>query len=93
VTITVLHPKAPLGRVWLPLPSLSLWAAALLCGLGLCCVPTRKWRQWLPDAPVKPRQAGWSLIRTAQALLWSGSFVLCDISVPGEKLRVRVRAI
>lgn len=78
--------------IWLPLPSLCLWALTVDLGIILCCLPKRFLRQRLgQEIPVSPTQVGWQLIRLAHILLWSGSFTLCDVHVPGEGVRVRVR--
>ncbi len=79
--------------IWLPMPSVCLWALTVDLGLLLCCLPAGFLRRHLGEKlPVSPRQVGWQLIRLATILLWSGSFVLCDVSVPEEGVRVRIRS-
>ena len=81
--------------IWLPLLSLPLWALTVLAGLVVCFLPRRvlERRAQGNRLPVSPVRLGFSLMRLANVMLWSGSFVLCDVRIPGEGVRVRIRMI
>jgi hypothetical protein len=81
--------------IWLPLPSLMLWAMTVLAGLVVCFLPRRvleRKKQGAP-LPVSPLRLGLGLMRLANVLLWSGSFTLCDVYVKQDRVRVKVRMI
>src|SRR5512143_3816964 len=88
LTITVLHPRLPLGRVWLPLLSLPLWGMLVLTGLGVCFLPAGWLEKRTGGVRVRPIAVGLGLIRLAGGLLCNGGYVLCDVHVPDEQVRV-----
>lgn len=90
-TVTV---RAPAIRfpIWIPLLSAGLWALTVLVGVVITCLPAEVLRRRLGDqVAVSPRRLGWQVIRLASILLWSGSFVLVDVRVPAEGVRVCIR--
>ena len=94
--MTILHIRAPGLRfpIWLPLLSICLWALTVLTGIVVMCLPKRTLQRFVKETvPVSPIRLGWQLIRLAHILLWSGSFTLCDVQVPNEGVRVRIRTI
>jgi hypothetical protein len=42
---------------------------------------------------IPPARIAWVVCRAARVVLCSGSYVFVDVSVPSERLRVRVRLI
>lgn len=93
LTITVFHPRLPLGRAWVPLLSLPLYALLLLTGMALCCVPRRAFTKWTGGVSMSPVRLGLTVIRFAGALLCNGSYTLCDLTIAEENMRLRVRTI
>ncbi len=95
--LTTIAVRVPDLRVpiWLPMPSLMLWALTVLAGLVVCFLPRRVLERHTEGAslPVSPVRLGLSLIRLAHVLLWSGSFTLCDVHVKNEGVRVRIKMI
>jgi hypothetical protein len=79
--------------IWLPVPSISLWGLTVLAGCVLCCVPASVLEKHAGQPiPIPPYRMGLSLISMAWILLWSGSFVLCDVRVPNDGVRVTIRS-
>jgi len=79
--------------IWLPVPSISLWGLTVLAGCVVCCLPASLLeRHAKQPIPVSPYRLGRSLVSMAWILLWSGSFVLCDVRVPDEGVRVTIRS-
>ena len=93
LTVTILHPRLPLGRIWLPVLSLPLYALLVLVGMGLCCMPRRRLEKLTQGVSMSPVRLGLTVIQFAGALLCNGSYTLCDINVAEENVRVRVRTI
>ena len=94
VSVTVEHPRLPVGRIWLPIPSLMLYVAAWVVRAASGVV----WKRWASARPaaaagVDRKLVGRALTRAAWVLLCSGSYVLCDVRVPGKRLRVRIRVV
>ena len=93
LTVAVYHPRLPLGRIWLPVPSLPLYALLVLTGGLVCCLPEAALARLTKGVRLKSVPLGLAVIRLAGALLCSGGYTLCDVAVPAERVRVRVRAI
>jgi len=92
-TVLVQVPGLPFP-IWLPLLSLGLWGLTVLAALVLACVPERTLRRRTGERlDLTPRQLAWQVFRLANIMLWTGSFVLCDVAVPAEGVRVRIRTI
>ncbi len=92
-TVLVRAPGLPFP-IWLPLLSIGLWALTVLAALVVACVPERTLRRRTGDKlDLRPRQLAWQVFRFANVMLWSGSFVLCDVAVPTQGVRVRIRTI
>lgn len=94
VTLTFSHPKVPFGRVWLPVPSLLIYLGAWAVRIGLWVAPRRMLRKRdLRELPVDARQMGRMVTKLTWALLCSGSYVLVDVRIPNDRVRVRIRLI
>jgi len=94
VTLTVFHPKFLFGRIWLPIPSLLIYVAAWAVRIGLRVAPRRMLRKRdLRELPVDARQVGRMVTKLTWALLCSGSYVLVDVRIPNDRVRVRIRLI
>jgi len=84
----------PLGAVGVTIPTALVYAAACLVGVCLNLAPRKALRG--PEGrelPVDVRHLGRRVIQFASALLCSGSYVLCDVRVPAEKVKVRITLI
>jgi len=92
--LSVHHPDLPLGPICLPIPSFLLYGlaclAACLLQAGVGAGP--RWRL-RGSAQIDPGKLGRHLVRLAHALLCSGGYVLLEVQVPDERLRVRVRLV
>jgi len=89
--ISVCHPKLPFGRAVLPLASVVLYLGAWCARVGLAVSPRLRKRLASQGCPMNPEQAGRFVTRLAWELLWSGSYVLCDLEVAEGKERVRIK--
>ena len=75
-------------------PTALVYAAACLVALGLNLAPRDAFRgRDGRELPVDVRHLGRRVVEFATALLCSGSYVLCDVRVPAEKVRVRITLI
>jgi len=84
----------PLGAMGVTIPSALVYAAAWVVRAFLNLAP----RQALQgpgarDLPVDVRKLGRHVVDLASVLLCSGSYVLCDVRVPAEKVKVRITLI
>ena len=77
----------------MPLLSLPLYGVLVLAGLVICCLPPRRVGRLTRGVGLSPWRLGLTLPQLASALLCNGSYLLCDIAVPEEAVRLRVRAI
>jgi hypothetical protein len=76
------------------IPTALLYAAACLVGVCLNVAPRQALRRHgAGDLPVDVRHLGRRVVEFASALLCSGSYVLCDVRLPAEKVKVRVTLI
>jgi hypothetical protein len=94
VVVSVRHPKLPLGALGVVIPSALVYAAAWVARACLNLVPRHALREGgARELPVEARKLGRYLVKFAGVLLCSGSYVLCDVAVPAEKVRVRISLI
>jgi hypothetical protein len=78
----------------LPIPSLLVYLAAWGVRIGLWVAPRRMLRKpELRELPVDARQMGRMVTKLTSALLCSGSYVLVDVRIPNDRVRVRIRLI
>jgi hypothetical protein len=92
--VSVRHPQMPLGALGVTIPTALLYAAACVVALGLNLAPRQALRG--PEGrglPVHVRYLGRRVVEFASALLCSGSYVLCDVRLPAEKVKVRITLI
>ena len=89
--VSLCHPKLPFGRAVLPVPSAVLYLGAWCVRAGLAVSPRLRKRLASQGFPSDARQASRCVTRFAWELLWSGSYVLCDVEVAEGKERVGVR--
>jgi hypothetical protein len=76
------------------IPTALLYAAACVVALGLNLAPRQALRgPGARDLPVDVRHLGRRVVEFASALLCSGSYVLCDVRLPAEKVKVRITLI
>ena len=89
--VSVQRPKGRLRHLWLPIPSLSLYLLAWTARVALWFVPKRvlKKRGRRP-IPVDLKTIGRAITRLARVLLCSGPYVLCDVYVKSDGVRVKV---
>ena len=76
------------------IPTALLYAAACVVSTGLNLAPRQALRG--PEGrelPVDVRHLGRRVMEFATALLCSGSYVLCDVRLPAEKVKVRITLI
>ena len=75
-------------------PTALVYAAACLVALGLNLAPRQALRRHgTRDLPLDVRHLGRRVVEFASALLCSGSYVLCDVRLPAEKVKVRITLI
>ena len=92
--MSVRHPKLPLGALGVVIPSALVYAAAWVARVCLNLAPRQAlWEGGARELPVEARTLGRYLVKFAGVLLCSGSYVLCDVAVPAEKVRVRIRLV
>jgi hypothetical protein len=92
--VSVRHPQIPMGAVGVTVPSALLYAAACVVALGLNLAPRKVLQgRGALDVPMDVRHLGRRVVEFASALLCSGSYVLCDVRVPAERLKVRITLI
>jgi hypothetical protein len=91
--VTVYHPKLPFGRLWLVLPSLLLYVGARVGGAVGARAVRRAREEGQAAVRLEPGQVREWVKQAAGAVLWSGSYVLCDVSVPKDRVRVRIRLV
>ena len=76
------------------IPSVLVYAAACLVGVCLNLAPRQALRRHgARDLPLDMRHLGRRVVEFASVLLCSGSYVLCDVRVPAEKVKVRITLI
>jgi len=76
------------------IPTVLVYAAAWLVGACLNLAPQQALRRHgARDLPVDVRDLGRRVVEFASALLCSGSYVLCDVRLPAEKVKVRITLI
>ena len=76
------------------IPSVLVYAAAWAARVCLNLAPRQALREGgARELPVEVRKVGKFLAKAAWVLLCSGSYVLCDVVVPEEKVRVRITLI
>ena len=76
------------------MPSLLIYLGAWAVRIGLRVAPRRMLRKrGLKELPVDARQVGRMGTKLAWALLCSGSYVLLDVRIPNDRVRVRIRLI
>jgi hypothetical protein len=94
LVVSVRHPQIPMGALGVTIPSVLVYAAACLVGVCLNLAPRQVLRgPGASDLPLDMRHLGRRVVEFASALLYSGSYVLCDVRVPAERLRVRIALI
>lgn len=82
------HPRLPLGAIWLAIPSLLVYAVARCASTF---ITDRRLRQHSQGKAVpEAAKVRWLMMRSVKAILCSGSYVLAEISVASERLRVKV---
>ncbi len=80
----------PLGAVGFAIPSLAVFACAVV---ARACLSVGLRGRGRGDLPVEGGRAGEALVKGAWVLLCWGSYVLCDVSVPEGKVRVRIEVV
>jgi hypothetical protein len=91
MTVTVQLPHGRLRRIWLPIPSLLLYLMAWGVRIALWFVPKRVLEKKTGQPlPIDVKHMGRALTRLAWIALCSGPYVMCDVSVPKEGVRVKV---
>ncbi len=91
MTVTVQLPRGRIRRLWLPIPSLLLYLTAWGVRVALWFVPKRVLEKKSGQSlPVEVKRIGRALTRLAWITLCSGPYVLCDVAVPKEGVRVRI---
>ena len=76
------------------IPSALVYAAAWAARACLNLAPRQALRAGgARELPVEARTLGRYVVKFAGVLLCSGSYVLCDVAVPAEKVRVRIRLV
>jgi hypothetical protein len=94
VLLTVRHPRLPFGVLWLPILSLAVYILAWGMRAALWFVPPRRLSDRVGERlPVEPHRIGRFLTGVAWSLLCSGSYVLCDVAIPEERLAVKIRFV
>ena len=94
MVVSVRHPALPTGAVGLSIPSALVYAGAWLVRLGINLAPRQSLQQGgVREVPVDLGKVGEFVVKAASVLLCSGSYVLCDVSVPSERVRVRITVI
>ena len=85
------HPRLPFGAIWLAIPSLLLYALAKLASTF---VTDRRLRQHAQGQSVpEAARVRWLMTKSVKAMLCSGSYVLAEVSVPSERLRLKVQLL
>ncbi len=90
MVVSVRHPKLPLGALGVVIPSALVYAGAWV---ARACLNLALREGGARELPVEARTLGRYLVKFAGVLLCSGSYVLCDVAVPAEKVRVRITVI
>ena len=94
VVVSVRHPKLPTGALGVVIPSALVYAGAWVARACLNVAPRQAVRGGGGrELPVDARTLGRYLVKFAGVLLCSGSYVLCDVRVPEERLRLRIRLV
>jgi len=92
LVVSIHHPRLPLGQLWLPLPSALVYAAVAVASVCVRWVSRPKLKP-PGKMPIEPRLLARGLRKMAWVALCSGSYVLVDVSVPSERVKVKVRLI
>ena len=90
--VSVRKPGVPFGRLWLPIPSVVVYLAAWVVKVWLASGRRRPGEEE-GKSGIDVRRMAPHVTKLAWALLWSGSYVLCDVKVPEEGVRVKISVI
>ncbi len=90
VVVSVRHPRLPGGRLWLPCFSFLVYLLAWGARAAIRLAPKEKVPAGLPLGPAR---LGWLVTRAAEVLLWSGSYMLLEVTLPREGIGVKVRVL
>jgi hypothetical protein len=90
VILSVRHPRLPFGVLWVPVLSFVVYLAAWVAGLVIRFAPAHE----LGDKiPMEPRRVGWLVTRAAAELLCAGSYTFLEVTVPQQKVSVRITVL
>ena len=85
------HPRIPCGAIWLAIPSLLLYALVRFASTFVTDHMLRQHSQG--KAAPEAAKVRWLMMKSAKALLCSGSYLLAEISVPSEHLRLKLQLL
>lgn len=88
--LSVRHPRLPFGVLWVPVLSFVVYLAAWVAGFAIRFAP----RHTLGDKiPMEPQRVGWLVKRAVAELLCAGSYTFLEVTVPAQKVSVRVKVV
>jgi energy-coupling factor transporter transmembrane protein EcfT len=92
IAIAVQHAKLPFRRMWLVIPSAFVLGLAAI-GWIVLRSSRRLDARLRQSTPFDARSLSRRLIQCSEALLCSGSYMLADVRLPAEGVKVTIRVV